>query len=302
MMVLEFRLSPPGSRHGISCDESGAFVGAIPFLERSFVCGKDRWRPRDCDELSKQLRSHFALPIDISSKAGKLKAIANALNEGDLARAQIATVLLGIPDPPPLTKDAHYRREMLEFIRALHRSGLIKADWNPDEHPRWPAGVPDSQGGRFAPKTEADECGLNETARRRWMRAEGKDWPIDPETGRKQDVAHIRARADGGSDEPDNIRPMRHSEHVREHMERGDFSRWARRAWANRSQKAESEGKRKTNSESRSKVSTRPARSAASKPGLKATPKPAPETVPNPEDPVPLEEVSPEELPIIIPE
>ena len=40
----------------------------------------------------------------MSSKMGGVKAIANALNEGDVARAQIATVLLGIPDLPVLSK------------------------------------------------------------------------------------------------------------------------------------------------------------------------------------------------------
>lgn len=33
----------------------------------------------------------------------------------------------------------------------LRASGLLKADWDPTQHPRWPAGSPDSIGGRFAP-------------------------------------------------------------------------------------------------------------------------------------------------------
>jgi hypothetical protein len=111
-----------------------------------------RWEPRSCGELSKQIAEHFGLPIDISSKAGGLRAISNALNEGDVARAQIATVQLAIPDPPPLLKDGPPREAMIRFIRDLNWSGLIKADWDPDKHPRWPTGAPDSQGGRFAPK------------------------------------------------------------------------------------------------------------------------------------------------------
>ena len=88
----------------------------------------------------------------MSSKAGGLKAIANALNKGNVARAQIATVLLGMPDPPSLSKSARSREQMIKLIRDLHWSGLIKADWDPDEHPRWPAGSPDSIGGDFSPK------------------------------------------------------------------------------------------------------------------------------------------------------
>ena len=64
-------------------------------------------------------------------------------------------MLLGIPDPPPLAKNADSKSEMIKFIRDLHWSGLIKRDWDPDFHPRWPAGAPESQGGQFAPIWEA---------------------------------------------------------------------------------------------------------------------------------------------------
>ena len=151
-MIREFRLSPPGSGGGVSCDANGAFIGTIPLLKRSNALDEDRWEPRDCGELAKQIGGQFGLPIDISSKLGGLKAISNALNDGDVARAQIATVLLGIPDPPGPANGVHPREAMIRFIQDLDWSGLIKADWNPDEHPRWPTGAPDSEGGQFAPK------------------------------------------------------------------------------------------------------------------------------------------------------
>lgn len=157
-MIREFHLSLPGKGRGVSCDGEGAFVGAIPVLNRSRKDGKDEWRPRDCGQLSEQIGRHYGLPIDISSKTGGLRAIANALNEGDVARAQIATVLLGIPDPPRLSKRACSREQMIELIRDLHWSGMLK--WNADEHPRWPAGSDDSKGGKFAPKGEGDETAL----------------------------------------------------------------------------------------------------------------------------------------------
>ncbi len=152
--IREFRLSPPSSGRGISCDENGAFIGSIPLLRRSRVNGKEVWQPGDCNQLSKQVSANYGVPIDMSSKIGGLNAISRALNEGDIARAQIATVLLGIPEPPTLAKNKSSRSERIKFIRDLHWSGLIKADWNSDEHPRWPAGAPDSQGGQFAPKGE----------------------------------------------------------------------------------------------------------------------------------------------------
>lgn len=153
-MIHEFRLSPPGEGRGVSCDANGAFVGHIPLLKRAIVNGQERWEPRECGALSKAIGATFGLPIDMASKMGGVRAIANALNEGDVARAQIATVLLGVPELPDLSKDACGPADLKKFIDELQWSGLIKADWDSDEHPRWPAGAPDSQGGQFAPKDD----------------------------------------------------------------------------------------------------------------------------------------------------
>ena len=154
----EFHLSSPGA-NGVSCNADGASVGAIPLLNRlQKEDDKGAWHPRACEELSEQISALYNLPIDMSSKSGGLKAIANALNEGDMVRAQIATVLLGNPDVPPLSKDACPRGRMIKLIRDLHWSGLLK--WDSDEHPRWPAGTPDDnggkKGGKFAPKGEGN--------------------------------------------------------------------------------------------------------------------------------------------------
>ncbi|HEX4157604.1 MAG TPA: hypothetical protein VHY79_03950 [Rhizomicrobium sp.] len=90
--MREFRLSRRG--RGVSCDSDGAFVGPVPLLKLS---ADGRWEPRDRAQLSKQLSSNYGVPVDLSSKVGGLRAIAKAFNEDDLARAQIATVLLCIP-------------------------------------------------------------------------------------------------------------------------------------------------------------------------------------------------------------
>jgi hypothetical protein len=157
-LIHQFHLSPRGSG-GIFCDETGAFVGAIPMLARTRRSGKDEWRARDCDDLAQEMSAQYGLPVDMSSKRGGLTAIAKALNEGDVVRARIATVLLGIPDPPSLSKGAPSRQEMIKLACDLHASGLLKADWDDDEHPRWPAGAPESQGGRFAPKGDEPAAG-----------------------------------------------------------------------------------------------------------------------------------------------
>ena len=157
-MIHEFRLSARGNG-GVFCDKDGAFVGAIPMLVRARRNGKDEWRPRDCDDLSREMSAQYGLPIDMSSKRGGLTVIAKALDEGDVVRAQVATLLLGVPDPPSLSKGGPSRREMIKLARDLHWSGMLKADWDADEHPRWPAGAPDSQGGQFAPKSDGPAAG-----------------------------------------------------------------------------------------------------------------------------------------------
>lgn len=71
----------------------------------------------------------------------------------------------------------------------------------------------------------------NRGLRREWEQKWGQQWPKDPVTGRNYDVAHIVAKADGGKDHVDNIRPMHPADHMAEHIANGDMSRWARRFW-----------------------------------------------------------------------
>lgn len=266
-------------------------------MKRTNLHGKDRWEPRNHQQLSKQLSSDFGFPIHLSSKRGGLKAIANALNEGNVVRAQIATVLLAIPDPPPRSKGVGSRSDVIKFIRDLHWSGIIK--WDPDEHPRWPAGAADNQGGQFAPKGEEDASfNRTRTARRRWMRTNNRDWPIDEKTGRPQDVAHIRARADGGSDEPNNIRPMPHDEHVQEHKQRGDFSRWAQRRGKGDAARATSTLEAEQKPQTAQRSTPKSPRAITPRVGAEPTPEPAPA----PEEPIVPDELLLEELPFIVPE
>jgi hypothetical protein len=64
---------------------------------------------------------------------------------------QIAAIHLQIPDPPPLAKSALSVADILDLAGQLRASGLLKEDWNPAKHPRWPAGSPGGIGGEFAP-------------------------------------------------------------------------------------------------------------------------------------------------------
>lgn len=66
--------------------------------------------------------------------------------------------------------------------------------------------------------------------RREHERKTGQPWPRDPVTGRNYDVSHIVAKADGGTDTVDNIRPQHPVEHRAEHMRNKDFQRWGARS------------------------------------------------------------------------
>ena len=64
--------------------------------------------------------------------------------------------------------------------------------------------------------------------RREWERREGTSWPTTAD-GRRFDVSHKRAIADGGDNTLDNIEPLHPDEHRARHTQNDDFGRWVRR-------------------------------------------------------------------------
>jgi hypothetical protein len=146
----------PGN--GVCCGQDGVFVGAVPLLEQGRGLGEaDRWHPRRVSDLNRDLSKCYGLPVEFSLKIKSLGAIARALGRGDVIHAQIATLHLEIPDPPPLTKSVQTSSELFDLARQLRASGLLKADWNPSKHPRWPGGSPGGIGGEFAPAGATSE-------------------------------------------------------------------------------------------------------------------------------------------------
>ena len=122
-----FRLSEDGVR----CGADGLYVGPAPLLRRA---GSGGWAVRPRDEAESELSELYGLPIDLSGRAGGLATVAAALERGDAALAAIAAVLLGVPDPPGLAKDAPVRG-CVELAAQLFVSGLLK-DWDSAKHPR----------------------------------------------------------------------------------------------------------------------------------------------------------------------
>jgi len=139
---------------GVSCGENGVFVGAVSLLTRNSDAGardSHQWQPRPLADINRDLSMRFGLPVEFDQKLDGLDAVARALSRGDLIHAQIGTLHLEIPDPPMLAKSAQTPSEIMDMARQLRASGLLKADWDPAKHPRWPAGSPGGIGGEFAP-------------------------------------------------------------------------------------------------------------------------------------------------------
>src|SRR5207248_976961 len=95
-MIEWHELSPPGEPFGISCDGNGQSIGPVRLLKRI----GDRFAPRPVNELEFIFKTAFEEPVDISVKVGGLRAAAQALNDGDLPRAMIATLLTRFPTLP----------------------------------------------------------------------------------------------------------------------------------------------------------------------------------------------------------
>ncbi|RBP18335.1 hypothetical protein DFR50_101280 [Roseiarcus fermentans] len=105
-----------------------------PLLRRSSY---GRWAPRDDGDIGRELSKLYGFPLDVACKRQGLAVIARALENDDLARAQVATLLLKLPDPPAEDGAAPDALQKRLLARELVASGLLKADadWEA-EHPR----------------------------------------------------------------------------------------------------------------------------------------------------------------------
>jgi hypothetical protein len=137
---------------GVFCGKEGLFVGDTPLLEETLgLGGRVAWQVRSPSQLATELSKSYGVSVDFGAKTSGAAAVARALTNGDLTLARIAALLLQLPDPP-LSKagEAPHDRSN-ELVGRLQRSRLLKADWDPEKHPRWPAGSADGAGGQFAP-------------------------------------------------------------------------------------------------------------------------------------------------------
>jgi hypothetical protein len=121
----------------VESDANGPRIGGVALLRATHAEARaPRWRLPPLAEIESDLGRAYGRPIGAAGKLGGLGVVADALAKGELARAQIATLLLRLPDPLRSGADPADRAELEKRLRA---SGLLK-DWNPDEHSR--AGIP----------------------------------------------------------------------------------------------------------------------------------------------------------------
>lgn len=122
-----FRLNPVAADRGISCDARGCYAGRVPLLERQRnSSGQELWAARPQADLDDAMSTRYGHPIDMSAKLGGLSAIADALNRGDVFRAQLGTLALRLPDPPESASGTDPRR----LAALLHGGDMLRRGQN----------------------------------------------------------------------------------------------------------------------------------------------------------------------------
>lgn len=150
MLTRTFRLLP----YGLWCDRDGlSFHGEPLSVRDAAVQGSAKWRPLTQAHIERALSRTYGIRATAEAKLRGMRTVADALNAGEVARAQIAALFLHLPDPA-LLKSVPDRSAAFET--ELARCGWLRKDWNPDDHPR--AGVPPNPGW-FAPKDDAESSG-----------------------------------------------------------------------------------------------------------------------------------------------
>jgi hypothetical protein len=130
--VREFTLAgPKGDGRHAYVNKEGAFIGrGVPLLERDAV---GQWKPRDKAILERLFAKGYGSPVELGWRVTQLCYVAQALNKGDLARANVSLVRAELP---PLPSADH--------ARAMARADGLMLKYNPDwdEEPRVPEGGP----------------------------------------------------------------------------------------------------------------------------------------------------------------
>ena len=137
-----YRLRPGG----LDCDARGLTLGGRALLKQvGPPTSRQLWAPASIAEIQRVFMVVYGSSSGVDERAKGLRAVASALNSGDVALAQTAAVLLKLPDP----KGAAAKVE-------THISPGVSKDWDPEAHPR-SGGPPNA--GWYAPRDGEENSG-----------------------------------------------------------------------------------------------------------------------------------------------
>ncbi len=92
-------------------------------------------------DLNRDLSALYGVPVDLSRKVNGLAAVAKALDDGDIVRAQLTALYLRLPDPPNLSKTARLTAaEANDIAQLLAAGGLLVKDWELGQAPALASG------------------------------------------------------------------------------------------------------------------------------------------------------------------
>jgi hypothetical protein len=115
---LMFKLYQDPKGRGLRCDPDGLFLAGEALLERDEEC---RFRPRSDADIRKILDSAYGAKTNWESRIRSVSVVAKALNNGDIALAMMAALLMRMPEPGGT-------------IRIVDVDGVLaKAGFDPDE-------------------------------------------------------------------------------------------------------------------------------------------------------------------------
>ncbi len=166
-----------GSSRGLYCGSDGLFLGPSPLIELH----DGVYRVRCRDEVATFVAAAYDQPPDVEGLLPRLSLIAADLQRGDLGRAMISAVLLGLGD---LSDD--------DVLRLARAEALLKYNFNPAE--------PRDQRGRWA---RGEAAGM--IAPVRAERPPGRRPPRAARAWQTQPNAEFRNRlaiAEGNADKP----------------------------------------------------------------------------------------------------
>ncbi len=123
-----FKLSNNSGSLGLSCDKQGVALAGVPLM----CVGPQGLQPRPQIQLRKLVSCAYSLETDATGLTAGLDVVARALNQGDMARAMAAAVLLKLPD---LNWDGAVRIAQAEEMLSKYSQDEPR-DW----HGRWTSG------------------------------------------------------------------------------------------------------------------------------------------------------------------